>query len=267
MTQTTTAPSARYGRAFAEVYQTALSLTAHKRGMLVANLSHADQDEHRAATERLGEGLNLIGVDELLSLEDGDEAESFAAFDVIYAVLLRDRGLITAADFATIVTPWVLADLPLPAAVTGDDETGPFTAVHDMTSDCLGDELLHAAFGTDAYGAVLALTGYNHGELLAYPTVRGYVERRRGVLVMDWKGLASVPFHSPELGEDAADFLEFVLMLSPASEEPDVLVPRDTDRAEVMITAIAYANGLESLLTGHTAPQPRPPAGWDSVEA
>jgi hypothetical protein len=252
MTQAVTLPPAptAYGSAFAEVLEAVHALTDDQVTELHTQWNNLDPGALGDATEHLDEALSLLGEDVIEQIcEDGILGINtvLPARDVLYAVLLRDRGLLTAADFAALTRAWTRAGLPLPAAVTGDSDVGPFTAINEMTSDLLADELLHAAASTPQYGATLVLTGYNHGELLAYPAIRQCIDRHDGEYRIDWNSLAvdhaSGDFE--DLGGIVDYFLTVALALLPGGEFGQDI---SADNAEVITLAVAYTTGAAHLL-------------------
>lgn len=254
MAQATTLPPAPagYGSAFREVLEVVRALTADQITTLNNVSEHLQTDAaHQQAVERFEAAFELVdgGIAQFAAEGKLIITAPGGALAALYAVLLRDRGLITAADFTIITDPWTTAGLPLPAAVTGDEALGTFTAIAEMTSDLIADELLHAAAGTAQYGAVLVLTGYNHGELLAYPCIRKFVERHEGgALKIDWNSVAidhAMDLLEEELGEDATDFLTVALAMLPDGE---LGVDVTDDNAEVLTLATAYTTGATSLL-------------------
>lgn len=255
---TTLTPPARYGRAYAAIFAVAHALTAEQvTDVYEACNELADYNPaYDLAAARLNDSIELIA-----GTDSGIDGLPLQVVDTVRAVLARDRGLITAADFALITGPWVAAGLPLPEAVTGDDEAETFTALDLMTSDRLGDQLLQNALGEDDfYGAVLMLTGYNHGELLAYQGMRRLLDTHRGGrLMFDWRCLISsitrnrLHVEFAELTAEARDALRFAarLVLPNANlpGSPQFLIPETDDTADVMATAFAYAIGADPATT------------------
>jgi hypothetical protein len=244
------APAA-YGSAFAQIYATARHVSADQREELARTWELANTDAYRTASKRLDEALDLLGI----------ERETFESpaliTDTVYAVLAFDRGLLSRADFEAITGAWTLAGLPLPMQIDGDEEIPTSVNINFVTADALADELLHAANGTADYAAVLMLTGYNHGELLNYPSVRACIDRRpsTGEFVIDWALLrAAVDDEDDtddgivdEVEENVADILAVTLSLLPGDEESLVdFIGRPN--AAAFVTAAAYGMGVEHLL-------------------
>lgn len=242
---TTTTIHPRYGAATAEIVTTAADVTDAQAAAMTAAHNQIDDLIYQPAANRLGEQIQVLDP-------DGEVPFSGHApvFDAVYAVLTRDRGLITDDDFELLTRAWTAAGLPLPAQVTGDDETGAVVHIPAMTSDLIADELLHAAHGTEMYAAVLALTGFNLGGLLAYPMVRDCVRRsaRDQSLYIDWRALGTAVDTDLEIGdldEDTRNLLDFAISLA---ETDSALAAVSTENAEVLITATAYKLGVEHLI-------------------
>jgi hypothetical protein len=270
----TQAPGA-YGTAFRQVYATAAEITAEQRDQLSKTWELADTAAYAAASKRLDEAIDLLDVERVNFYSPA------LISDTVYAVLALDRGLITRTDFEAITGAWTLAGLPLPMQLDGDEAIPSCANIDFVTTDALVDELLHATFGTDQYGAVLMLTGYNYGELLAYRSVRACLDRRgNGDFIIDWKSLSNAldgdeadeDTDVDEMEEKAADAIEVALGLLPAGtlEDDDATEGEDDSllgfvggdaNAEPFVTAVAYSFGVQHLLTGTESaavvPQPR----------
>ncbi len=257
------APPAGYGRPFCEIYQATHALTADQAAALEAAAARRDDATYEAAARRLDDALVL------LNYEDPDtgpfETRPQCAADAAFAVLARDRGVITAGDFDTITEPWRSTGLLLPPASTGDDDNG--VAIEAMTADRICEELMDTAASTRLAGATIALTEYNIGELLAYPAVRGYVERRAdGLVDLRWTDLIgdvadSTRKHAfDSLPREALDALIFATSLAVEPAEVRVVVVpttavADDGNAETVTLAVAYA-----LDTEHLFDRPEQPA-------
>lgn len=203
-----------YGTAVDEMYSTTQTLTFEQRDQLDQLLLETSGAMWKPARQQLDTHDELAVLDALADTLD----EQTAVLYPILAVYARDLGMITAGDFDALTTWWVAAGLPLPEVVTGDDETGSAAPIDTMTSDLICDALRSASHGTPEYGAVLALTGYNHGELLAYPFVRGFVGRsaRDQSLFVDWAGLndALDKGEGTEVDGKSQDVLSFAITLN-----------------------------------------------------
>jgi hypothetical protein len=254
-TATATATPARYGRAYREIVATALTLTEDELAAVkIADTADAEEIYERAV-QNVDLGLALIdGVDD--PILDGYPP---CVIDAVVAVLARDRGLVTTADFDIITAPWVAAGLPLPHAVTGDDDTGAFTPLADMTTDRLADALLQAAFADQdrpqIYGAVLLLTGYNQGELLAFDSVREYLDLHDGRLKLDWESLCGHldhgDFSDDDMDASALRALNAAADLSVHDDDDPNDVHFDfgtPDNVEALVFAFGYAVGGEAAL-------------------
>lgn len=257
---TITAPPAKYGRAYAEIVNAAAALTTDQVDELNRLYRDWPETAPRGIYERIDAAIELFRP-----VHEHHVLEPLAAVDAADAVLARDRGVITSADFAALTAVWVAAGHPLPGAITGDSEVGPFTPINAMTSDLISDELLHAANGTPEYGAVLMLTGYNVGELLAHQSVRGWIDRHNNQYKVDWAGLAEAldADQLGDLGEDARWFLESTTSLATIS--PTVHdVPASA--AETVVIGVAYTYFLPHMINPHwetsttTSPGPFPQA-------
>lgn len=269
-----------HGRAYAEVHATALALTDDQLDAITAAANAEDPDVYAAAARRLDDALLLIEAEHP---EPSDRLPA-AVTDTMQSVLARDRGLITAGDFDTLTAAWSAAGLPLPAAITIDDDAdGPIDA---MTSDRVADELMISTFGDpELYGAALMLTGYNHCELLAYPAVRQFIVRLPdGKLRVAWDELADA---TEDLSGPLADLPEFALdaiavaceLRRPRRGEVHRLRffdPENPDNAEVMAIAFAHSLGVGHLLVDQVGEEdlplvpvalPTPRTGWDPGEA
>jgi hypothetical protein len=204
---------ARFGTAVATMYATAQSLTGEQRDQLDLLLLDTPGTTWKPARRRLDDDDELHVLDELTGLLD----EQTAVLYPILAVCAQDLGVITADDFAILTSWWVAAGLPLPQVATGDDETGSAAPIQSMTSDLICDELRSASHGTSEYGAVLALTGYNHGQLLAHPFVRRFIGRssRDQSLFVDWARMTGAldEGESKEPGQTERDILSFATTL------------------------------------------------------
>lgn len=237
-------PPERYGSAFSAIYKVAVSLPNDQRHKLLDEFHTLTCREHEieiyhAALARLNEVLGLLGV---------EEREDDPAVDVAFAMLARDRGLITAGDFDTLTAAWVAAGLPLPAASTGDEDTD--VPVAKMTTDRVCDELVHTAHGTPHVGAVLVLTGFNHGELLTYDIVRGFVVKTDNGLEVRWADL-DYALHEegqfPPAGILSGEALGFLALAVSMATLPSA-APAGSANAEVMTLACAYALGSEYMI-------------------
>lgn len=254
---------ARFGAAYHEVHQTITNLTPDQVVALTHAYSNAEFYSYQLAVARLNDALEVLDVDDdLLSVEP---APAPYAENTANAVLARDRGLLTAADFRTITDPWIHAGLPLPSTVTGDDPiSATLVSLDVLTTDRVADELMSAAADRDDYAAVMMLTGYNHGELLAYPRVRRFLDRHTtGELVVDWDSLRIALDNGAllGLGEPASNALHFAIGLRlPADGSCGFLhfsTPDSADTAEVMALAFAHAIGA-ALPSPRPAPAPTP---------
>jgi hypothetical protein len=271
MAQTTTPARPRpipawFGRAYRQVAETARALTDEQYAKLYRALSDALSAGHYSvAVLRTQTALFDIGVDP----DDLIAEQPVTVVDAAMAVLARDRGVITDADFDTITSVWTAAGLPLPAAITIDDDAdGP---IDDMTTDRIADELMISGVADPkVYGAVLMLTGYNHGELLAYPAVRQFLQRDDdGKLRVRWVGLARAAGSGaaealPQVGGDARRALSFAAALRQPMLGKELRLPVSLpggadfdDNAEVMAIAFAHAMGAGHLIGA--------PAGDDLV--
>lgn len=245
MAQATTAPPPTaappgFGTAFAETSRTAHELTADQAVELADAFDEADADAYEEALCRLDGALSLLGV---------DGYEDVPAQHVAYAVLARDRGVINAGDFQVITKAWAAAGLPLPTASTGDvDDDAP---ISEMTTDRICDELVHAAADTPAMGPVLLLTGYNYGELLAYPSMRDFVARGDDdLLYINWQGLERLfdGEDGPELKDLPDEAVEILSTVLDIVADGDELVPAGSDNAELLTLALAYTFGTEHMI-------------------
>lgn len=235
-------PPARYGSAFSAIYQVATSLPVDMRVKLHDEFLRREDDieVYHAALHRLDEVLGLLGV---------EEREDDLAVDVAFAMLARDRGLITAGDFDTITAAWVAADLPLPATSDGDEDTD--VPVAKMTTDRVCDELTHAAHGTPHAGAVLVLTGFNYGELLTYDIVREFVVKTDNGLEVRWADLdyaLNEEGQFPPAGILSGEALGFLALAVSMATLPSA-APAGSGNAEVMTLACAYALGTEHMIS------------------
>jgi len=256
-------PPTRYGSSFSAIYEVVTSLP-HDQVCALNDAYHTahhrdDYAAYGAALDRLDVVLGLLGVQE----RDDDLAQ-----DVAFAMLARDRGLINEADFTTITTAWVAAGLPLPATSTGDvDDDVPVTK---MTTDRICDELAHTAVDTPNAGAVLALTGYNYGELLSYDIVREFIVKDGAGLQVRWSDLdyalneeGGFPAEGVLSGE-ALGFLAFAVSMATVA---GAAMP-GSQNAEVMTLAVSYALNTHRMIdtrwdndsTPEAAASPTPPA-------
>lgn len=258
-TSTTIAPPARYGRAYRELIETVNSLTPEQVGDLDRIWTEIAANGNRAyetASARMDQAASIV-IDD--AGDPGLDGKSIPIIDTALAVLCRDRGLLTQDDFAAITAPWTAAGLPLPVAVTGDEEADPLVAIDVMTSDRLADELLNHTFHDLAayptYGAVLLLTGYNHGELLAHEPVRRVLDRHNdGKLMIDWASLRSdlakgvITDLTDEAHNALCLALDLALMSGGGSANVHLFSPDHPETAEVMTFAIARTLGVPYLL-------------------
>lgn len=256
-----------YGRHFRVIFDVAFNLDSTR----IAALRHHQElakwgDEgvaYLAAQRRLDEAMDVVGIS-----DDQPPHESLtdpmACADAIYAVLLRDRGLLTAADYNLLIAPWRAAGLPDVLVVTGDDQADALTAVQHMTSDRIADQLLVTAWGTQVYAATMLLTGYNYGELLAYETVRDAVRvLHDGSLRLDWEALRRGVTHGQELAgqliedemdADATEFLLMALDLADNDDLADVITDTTDHNAATLVSAMAWVSGVEGLLDARWEP-------------
>lgn len=241
---------AAYGNAYRQIVDTALALTSDQYDALRHAWDDRDDQVYEPALLRTETALINIGInpDDLLT-------EPLPAVDAALAVLARDRGVISDGDFDTLTTAWSTIGLPLPVATTTNN--GP---IHDMTSDHIADQLTISGHTDPAvYGAVLMLTGYNHGELLAYPAVRKFVHHDTdGKLQIRWDELnhtltnddAGAQLGQLELRARAA--LAFAIDLRNPMTGSTMTMPLgligDDDNVETMAIAFAYAIGAGYLL-------------------
>lgn len=263
MTQSTTvtAPDARFGRIFQELCQIVHNLTdeqaaalseqfakkqpainaPERRGLIIhrtMKMIEFDEDTYLPRNEH----LNKHGVDWHLSTVAG-------------LLLARDRGLVTEQYFTQMTHRWTTAGLPLPTAITGDQQIALDADISQLTTDALVDELLHFAHCTDQYGAVLALTGYNHGELLAHETIRQFVRRTpAGNFYMDWAALRDA---EKDVRCDTFDNIELTAH-DVIAEAINMALPdrfdaaqAGSENAEAMLIAYAYALKIPHILAGH----------------
>ncbi len=248
MPTTTLTLPARYGRAVAEIYATTQSLTGEQRDRLDMLLLRTPSTEWKPARQRLDNDDELGMLDELAELLDEQTAVCYP----ILAVYAQDLGVITSDDFNALTSWWVDAGLPLPEVVTGDDDAAATAPIERMTSDLICDELASASHGTNEYGAVTALTGYNHGQLLAYPFVRGFIGRsaRDQSLYVDWAGLTGAldGGASGELDQSGRDVLSFAITLQDFGDLTTTVDGHSMSRGNLEALGLA---AMHALATTH----------------
>ncbi len=226
-------------------------------------------DAYCAARERLDEAMDLLDLQPIFDLPLGVPTTQACA------LFAQDRGLITDADFTALVAPWINAGLSIPHRVTGDDPMRPDLKIR--TIDRLADDLLTTAFTSDwfagHYSALLVLTGYNHGELLAYPQIRRHISGGPNTdqMHIDWDSLRDTfergDLDEADVPEDAQTALSLAIMLSPVGVLHDASHGLGDDNAEALLTAYAYSIGGQQHLLGMDLPEDAagPAAGgrWD----
>lgn len=237
MIQATTQPPSHYGQAYAQTLAAAADLTGEQIDAIRHAYERRDDVVYLGALCRLDQSLYLLDYE--VTTEG-----SLLPLEAVQAVLARDRGLLTDGDYQVLTGPWRAANLDLPHQSTSfEDDAAP---VSQMTSDRIADELLHEAFGTSEYGAVLALASYNHAELLAHHVIRTYIAGVAGHLTVAWPELLrdlARPFFADQLRPETHVALARACELW-RSGVGDL----DDDNAEVLTWAFAYAAGAEHMI-------------------
>lgn len=261
-----------FGTAAKAVLDDVDQLTPEQGEALVGAQAALDQEAWDAADGRLCAVVDMLDpANDFLDAVDVLPAVQVRyAYKTVNAVVARDRGLITDADFALLTTPWLAAGLTLPAQITGDHAItadishGP---IEHLTSDLLADELLRTTYGTSQYGAMLALTGYNYGELLASPWVRRFIRRAYGATPadaevffdFDWSAMTAA-FEAEEVlttgpvatnGMDEVA-LNFLMTAADFAQDRSQLLDEvnGENNAEVYVAAAAHALGVSGMLDG-----------------